>query len=287
MRWIKADKSVIICAPTSSGKTVLSSIVALIGKHDSKLDGKDEQKGKKVAELNKRGQDDDEISGDDSDDEGDNEEWEGDEEDDDNDDDDDEMEELKQMNLNKNTSNTDNQNQKNTNTSGFVDVGVSAAVGIDYALQDRITRSGFREAFSQGAQRVLFVVPSEPLVWQVAAFFSQLLRDEGDVTTKVALVTDQITFNPLKKFDVMPQIVVGTPKALESSLTKVYIAHLITPQFITHHFSIVTVVSCYLFLKKTFLCDSKIYFILIIVLIFPFFTLFTFFRFGLRYFFFF
>ena len=68
---------------------------------------------------------------------------------------------------------------------------------------------------------MLFVVPSEPLVWQVAAFFSQLLRDEGDVTTKVALVTDQMTFNPLKKFDIMPQIVVGTPMALESSLTKV------------------------------------------------------------------
>ena len=71
---------------------------------------------------------------------------------------------------------------------------------------------------------MLFVVPSEPLVWQVAAFFSQLLRDEGDVTTKVALVTDQMTFNPLKKFDIMPQIVVGTPMALESSLTKVNIS---------------------------------------------------------------
>ena len=234
LRWIKADKSVIICAPTSSGKTVLSSIVALIGKHDSKLDGKEEQKGKKVSDLNKREQDDDEISGDDSDDDGDNEEWEGDEEEDDNDDDDDEAEELRKMNLNKNADSNDN--QRNTNTSGFVDVGVSAAVGIDYALQDRVKRSGFREAFSQGAQRVLFVVPSEPLVWQVAAFFSQLLRDEGDVTTKVALVTDQITFNPLKKFDVMPQIVVGTPKALESSLTKVDIAHLITSQFATHHF---------------------------------------------------
>ena len=38
---------------------------------------------------------------------------------------------------------------------------------------------------------------------------------------QVALVTDQMSFNPLKKFDVMPQIVVGTPKALESALTKV------------------------------------------------------------------
>ena len=45
----------------------------------------------------------------------------------------------------------------------------------------------YRENFSNGTQKVLFVVPSEPLVWQVAAFFSQLLRDEGDVTTKVRL----------------------------------------------------------------------------------------------------
>lgn len=46
-----------------------------------------------------------------------------------------------------------------------------------------------RESFADGAQKVLFVVPSEPLVWQVAAFFSQLLRDEGDVTTKVGTIT--------------------------------------------------------------------------------------------------
>ena len=119
--------------------------------------------------------------------------------------------------------NNQNINKNKTESTGEVGVGVKVNEGIDFALQDRITRSGFREAFSNGAQRVLFVVPSEPLVWQVAAFFSQLLRDEGDVTTKVALVTDQMTFNPLKKFDIMPQIVVGTPMALESSLTKVKI----------------------------------------------------------------
>jgi len=37
----------------------------------------------------------------------------------------------------------------------------------------------------EDAQRVLFVVPSEPLVWQVASYFSKLLREEGDVSTKV------------------------------------------------------------------------------------------------------
>ena len=43
----------------------------------------------------------------------------------------------------------------------------------------------------------------------------------GDVSTKVALVTDEMVYNPLKKFDMMPQIVVGTPFALESALSKV------------------------------------------------------------------
>ena len=55
---------------------------------------------------------------------------------------------------------------------------------------------------------------------QVASYFSKLLREEGDVSTKVALVTDEMVYNPLKKFDMMPQIVVGTPFALESALTK-------------------------------------------------------------------
>jgi hypothetical protein len=68
--------------------------------------------------------------------------------------------------------------------------------------------------------RVLFVVPTEPLVWQVAAFFTKLLRVEGDLKTKVAMITDQLTYNPSRVFAVQPPIVVGTPKALESALTK-------------------------------------------------------------------
>ena len=68
--------------------------------------------------------------------------------------------------------------------------------------------------------RVLFVVPTEPLVWQVAAYFTKLLVDIGETETKVAIVTDQLTFSPYKRFGVMPQIVVGTPAALESALCK-------------------------------------------------------------------
>ena len=69
MRWIKADKSVIICAPTSSGKTVLSSIVALIGKSKTPVGSgavNEKRPAKKMLEA--KGGDDDEISGDDEDD---------------------------------------------------------------------------------------------------------------------------------------------------------------------------------------------------------------------------
>ena len=96
--------------------------------------------------------------------------------------------------------------------------------------QDRMNRRAFlaektRLANSGGVAentsiRVLFVVPTEPLVWQVAAYFTKLLREEGDQDTKVGVVTDHLTYYPPKKFDVMPQIVVGTPFALETALTK-------------------------------------------------------------------
>lgn len=51
---------------------------------------------------------------------------------------------------------------------------------------------------------------------------------------QVALVTDQMSFNPLKKFDVMPQIVVGTPKALESALTKVSFSLVLSSLILCH-----------------------------------------------------
>jgi len=56
--------------------------------------------------------------------------------------------------------------------------------------------------------RVLFVVPSEPLAWQVAAMLRALKVD-------VSIVVPTLTYVPAK-FDV----VVGTPHALESALTK-------------------------------------------------------------------
>lgn len=63
-----------------------------------------------------------------------------------------------------------------------------------------------------GESRILFVVPTEPLVWQVAAHFAKFLSQD----TKVALVTEQMSFTPATA-----QIVVGTPAALESAMTKI------------------------------------------------------------------
>lgn len=64
--------------------------------------------------------------------------------------------------------------------------------------------------------RVLFVVPTEPLVWQVAAHFAKHI-----LAGNVALVTNQLTYSPHKKKDEPPAVVVGTPMALESALTKI------------------------------------------------------------------
>ena len=64
--------------------------------------------------------------------------------------------------------------------------------------------------------RVLFVVPTEPLVWQVAAHFAKHI-----LAGNVALVTNQLTYSPHKRKDEPPAVVVGTPMALESALTKI------------------------------------------------------------------
>lgn len=61
---------------------------------------------------------------------------------------------------------------------------------------------------------VLFVVPSEPLVWQVAAMFEKMMPGQ------VALCTDIMTYRPETSFT-QSSIVVGTPNALESALLKV------------------------------------------------------------------
>ncbi|KAJ8611292.1 hypothetical protein CTAYLR_004170 [Chrysophaeum taylorii] len=61
--------------------------------------------------------------------------------------------------------------------------------------------------------RVLFVVPTEPLVWQVAAMFQKLLPGSN-----VAIATNQLAYRPSED---RSKVVVGTPLALESSLVKV------------------------------------------------------------------
>lgn len=64
--------------------------------------------------------------------------------------------------------------------------------------------------------RVLFVVPTEPLVWQVAAHFARHILNGN-----VALVTDQMIYSPHQNLREPPAVVVGTPRALETALTKI------------------------------------------------------------------
>jgi ATP-dependent RNA helicase DDX60 len=65
------------------------------------------------------------------------------------------------------------------------------------------------------ADKSLFVVPTEPLVWQVAAMLSQTLGGE------VALATNQMVYSPRKENPREWRCIVGTPLALESALSKV------------------------------------------------------------------
>ncbi|KAM3577692.1 hypothetical protein VYU27_000565 [Nannochloropsis oceanica] len=64
------------------------------------------------------------------------------------------------------------------------------------------------------AEKILFVVPTEPLVWQVAAMFYKVLGGE------VAVVTNQIVYNPKREDPKDWRCIVGTPLALESALSK-------------------------------------------------------------------
>mmetsp|Transcript_3905 Transcript_3905/g.4517 ORF Transcript_3905/g.4517 Transcript_3905/m.4517 type:complete len:1255 (+) Transcript_3905:202-3966(+) len=59
---------------------------------------------------------------------------------------------------------------------------------------------------------VLFVLPSEVLVWQIAATYYQFFK--GNVT----ICTDQITFQEITG---EAQVYIGTPRALEKSISKV------------------------------------------------------------------
>ena len=61
---------------------------------------------------------------------------------------------------------------------------------------------------------VLFVVPSEPLVWQVAAMFEKLMQGQ------VSFATDLLSYRPTAEHG-QSKIIVGTPTALESALSKV------------------------------------------------------------------
>ena len=141
----------IICAPTSSGKTVLSSIVALIGKHNAQKDGNADQKSvKKVTEgLAKVNEELDEISGDEDEDDDDIEgEGEGEGEDgEDEEDDEDEGEEeadLRRLNL-KEQGQGHGHGQGERSRAVPKDLGIgSEQVSMDSALKDRLARFKFR-----------------------------------------------------------------------------------------------------------------------------------------------
>lgn len=175
LTWIDEGKSVVISAPTSSGKTVLSTYVAVIFKSDSA------SAAQRNAITNMAASDepaaDVEVAKEEAD----------------------ELEIIAE------------------GEESFLPplVGADANNRHRY-LQERKRLLARKEA----SPRVLFVVPTEPLVWQVAAYFTKLLRSEGDTSTGVGIVTEQLTFNPSRVFEVLPQIVVGTPQALESALSK-------------------------------------------------------------------
>jgi hypothetical protein len=192
LRWIEEGKSILICAPTSSGKTVLSSFVALSRSKKSSI----------VSEL----ENDEDVAEDfeespDAEDCG--EELTHDLQDVDYDDSDD----------------SDSEEEDLFDPTAFKNLEFPIPSNKSIA-EDRLKRQIFSKA-SDGTTRVLFVVPTEPLVWQVSSLFSKILKEEGDSETRVAVITDQMEYTPPKKYNVMPQIVVGTPLALETSLSKV------------------------------------------------------------------
>lgn len=193
IRWIESGKSVIICAPTSSGKTMLSSFVALTKRDSSALDTK-------VAPVNIGPSNEDEADEGDADD---NDEIIGAE--------DDQVEEIEEEEYGTLRGNEHERYIERMKAKLKVPTA-------EFAKDDRENRRLFRDTFTDGTQRVLFIVPSTALVWQVGAYFSRLLHNANH--TNVAIVTDQLTFHPMTVIGVMPQIVVGTPRALESALIK-------------------------------------------------------------------
>ena len=131
LQHIDDEKSVLICAPTSSGKTVLSSYVA--------------SKGRTTRQAS---------------------------------------EATKKVNTN---------NQEDSDSGG----------------ED--------EPVIENGTSILFVVPSDPLVWQVGAHFAKW----RGLDRNVALITDRLSYIPNAQHGKPAAVVVGTPLALETALTKI------------------------------------------------------------------
>ena len=68
------------------------------------------------------------------------------------------------------------------------------------------------------ARRVLFVVPTEPLVWQVASMFQAKLSAMFNANGGVSMVTDRLQYRPDSN---VSRVTVGTPQALETALSGV------------------------------------------------------------------
>ena len=68
------------------------------------------------------------------------------------------------------------------------------------------------------ARRVLFVVPTEPLVWQVASMFQAKISGMFDAQGGVSMVTDRLQYRPDSN---VSRVTVGTPQALETALSGV------------------------------------------------------------------
>ena len=194
LEFIDAGKSVVVCAPTSSGKTALSSYVALIDRSRpvaAGAAGASSAAAPVADELDELADDADSI------DEGDiSEDEEG------------------LFNLRLDDARVREEYAHRMATQGLSDRRLRE--------EDRTSRLLLRRRCSDGIQRVLFVVPTEPLALQVAGYFAKLLREEGDTVHRVGLVTNMLTYGHQHntQFSTLPQIVVGTPFALESALSK-------------------------------------------------------------------
>lgn len=140
LKLIDARKSVVISAPTSSGKTVISTYVATLGRALNKEPTPPPTIPHRFVTINANGEEEEEIDGD------------------------------------------EEENDTVVSTK----------------------------------DRVLFIVPTEPLVWQVAAHFARHILNGN-----VALVTDQMIYSPHSTLKEPPAVVVGTPAALETALTKI------------------------------------------------------------------